>query len=62
MNSIMAHAVARAMQADRLRSVKPRGEEEIVDEIARSPKRSWTAVVSFPRFQFPPQFGVAVNS
>ncbi len=51
MNSIMAHAVARAMQAVRLRSVKPRGEEEIVDEIVRSPRRSWTAVVSFPRFQ-----------
>lgn len=51
MNSITAHAVARAMHADRLRSTTPRQEEEIADAPLKPTRRAWTAVVSFPRFQ-----------
>ena len=54
MNSIMAHAVARSMHADRLQSVTPRTEEEMLDEARRTtPRRSWTTIVSFPRYQLP---------
>jgi hypothetical protein len=54
MNSIMAHAVARAMHSDRLHSVTTRTEEEMLDEARRStPRRSWTTIVSFPRYHVP---------
>jgi hypothetical protein len=52
MNSITALAMARAIQADRLQSVNPRTEEEILNDARlATPRRSWTTIVSFPRFQ-----------
>ena len=54
MNSITALAVARAIQSDRLQSVTTRTEAEMLDEARRSmPRRSWTTIVSFPRYQVP---------